>query len=57
MRSAILDSLKHHNIVRLIHKLSDPVAQKVYIVMEVRRTLDHVDTPVLPQWRLVWHDP
>lgn len=34
--SAILDSLKHRNIVQLIQKIKDVKNERIYIVMEVR---------------------
>lgn len=33
--SAILESLKHRNIVQLIQKIKDPKNERIYIVMEV----------------------
>ena len=33
--SAILESLKHRNIVQLIQKIKDPKKEHIYIVMEV----------------------
>jgi hypothetical protein len=35
--SAILESLKHRNIVQLVQKIADPRNERIYIVMEVRR--------------------
>jgi hypothetical protein len=35
MISAILDSLKHRNIVQLIQKIKDPKKERIFIVMEV----------------------
>lgn len=32
---AILESLKHRNIVQLIQKIKDPKNERIYIVMEV----------------------
>jgi hypothetical protein len=32
---AILESLKHRNIVQLVQKIKDPKNEKIYIVMEV----------------------
>ena len=34
---AILESLKHRNIVQLIQKIKDPKNEQIYIVMEVRQ--------------------
>ncbi len=34
-RSAILESLKHRNIVQLVQKIKDPKKEQIYIVMEV----------------------
>lgn len=36
---AILESLKHRNIVQLTQKILDPSKERIYIIMEVRRTL------------------
>lgn len=33
--SAILESLKHRNIVQLVQKIKDPKNECIYIVMEV----------------------
>lgn len=35
MGRAILESLKHRNIVQLIQKIKDPKNERIYIVMEV----------------------
>lgn len=35
---AILESLKHRNIVQMIQKIKDPKNERIYIVMEVRHS-------------------
>jgi NIMA (never in mitosis gene a)-related kinase 2 len=35
---AILESLRHRNIVQLIQKIKDPKNERIYIVMEVSLT-------------------
>jgi len=38
IQSAILESLKHRNIVQLVQKIKDPKNEMIYIVMEVSST-------------------
>ncbi len=33
--SAILESLRHRNIVQLVQKIKDPKNERIYILMEV----------------------
>lgn len=35
MYRAILESLKHRNIVQLVQKIKDPKNERIFIVMEV----------------------
>lgn len=38
--SAILESLRHRNIVQLVQKIADQRNERIYIVMEVRQPID-----------------
>jgi hypothetical protein len=38
-RRAILESLKHRNIVQLVQKIKDPKNERIFIVMEVSLNL------------------
>jgi hypothetical protein len=46
--SAILDSLKHRNIVQLIQKIKDVKNERIYIVMEVGNSPLRLLSLVLP---------